>query len=287
MDSISTPSPSASSTNTEQMAANPKADEKIAAAKPASDSTSAKPSAASSKPASEAGASKPTPSQPADELLAARQKMEEKLERKRVLIAKLKELNASMDELHAKLEVLRPQMKSGAMAAAERLADRAEKLEFSISTSAYTPAQERELLKGLKEVQDKLAAAKAGSAAMGEADGLREKIRSIGAERAALRNELDAMRAELESLYQTILKLGASRHAEREARERGRQEYRAKVEDRQTRGREWKGRNEERRKAEAEERADMAPFLKDSHDPHVSLEEIVEIKKKPKAPSSE
>lgn len=227
-------------------------------------------------------ATQPVSAPQPDELQTARDLMDAKLERKRELLGVLKGLNTSLDALHLELDALRPQMQgAGKNSSGGRLREKAEKIEFQIATSAHTPAQEREMLKGLKVVQLELDRLKKDTKVFTQADTLREKIRAASQTRAEARHELDALRAELESLYQIIVKLGAERARaageRRERVERGNQERG----ERARRGEEWKARNSERKKQNDEERADMAPYLKDSHDPYVSLEEIVEIKKKP------
>ncbi len=204
-----------------------------------------------------------------DELLQAREQMDAKLKRKQELFAKLNGFGASLDALHQQFDALRPQLKGTGSGSSSRLHEKAEKIEFKIATEAHTPAQERDMLKELKVVQEQLSKLKAESLVFSKADGLRTQIRDISRQRADAKAELDGLRAELETIYQKIIKLGAARAQQFNERKERREQARQRDDYRSS-----------KRKQMDEERAEMAPYLKESHDPHVSLEEIVEIKKK-------
>lgn len=209
------------------------------------------------------------------ELQTAREKMEAKLARKKELLVRLHVIQARSEplrgQLHAQGEKLR---RLGGTYALERLQAEAEKLEFSIATSAYTPAQEKELLKRMHGVQERLGAAKEKAKGWEESQKWRAELSVLLGERDAIRKELDGLRVELEALYQVIIRAGSQEIL-------ARREQQARTE----RKKEWAERDVERRKQRREEHDEMAPYLKDSHDSHVSLEEIAVIKKKP-APES-
>ncbi len=217
-----------------------------------------------------------------EDLQSARAAMEQKTQRKRELINQLKGMNAKLMELREELNKHAPAAAPARRTPTQRLQEKAEHMEFVIGTSAYTPAQERAMLKELKLVQAQIGQASVQDKASAEVSALRAKLREQLTARAALQTELDALRSELETLYQVILKAGAERaqiHAQREEHKARQGERRAQDEGRRKVF-------DERRKAREEEKAEMAPYMKEV-DPFVSMEEIAEIKKKPASPPSE
>ncbi|MDE1798599.1 MAG: hypothetical protein KGH63_04305, partial [Candidatus Micrarchaeota archaeon] len=231
-----------------------------------------------------------------EDLQAAREAMEQKTQRKRELINTLKGMNAKLMELREELNKHAPAPVPARRTPTQRLQEQAEHMEFVIATSAYTPAQERAMLKELKAVQAKIGTAAVEQKASDQVRELRGKLRAQLEERAVVQKELDALRSELEAIYQVILKAGAER-AQAYAK---REEYKARQGQREDRGERRSsegGRGprrfgnddrrsfaESKRKAREEERAEMAPYMKEV-DPFVSLEEIAEIKKKPAPPA--
>ena len=165
-----------------------------------------------------------------EDLQAARAAMESKTARKRELINQLKGMNAKLMALREELNAHAPSVPAR-RTPTQRLQEQAEHMEFVIATSAYTPAQERAMLKELKVVQAKIGTAAVADQASAQARELRSKLRAALDERSLVQKELDALRSELEAIYQVILKAGAERaqlHAKRE-------EYKARQGEREAR----------------------------------------------------
>ncbi|VVB56837.1 Uncharacterised protein [uncultured archaeon] len=192
---------------------------------------------------------------------ALREAMQAKLARKREIIDKLKESNSAIEKAKQELMAL-PQTGRPGRNSPERLEEQADRLEFQIATSAYTPAQEKALIRKLDVIRLELAAAKKEFETSGIGAEARKRLSDARNERRALVGELQTLRKEIDTIYKQLKDTDAQRAAERA--------------ERQTR----RSAGEERRKAREEERKEMEPYMKEV-DPFVSLEEIAEIKRKP------
>jgi uncharacterized coiled-coil DUF342 family protein len=191
---------------------------------------------------------------------ALREAMQSKLARKREIIDKLKDSNAAVEK--AKQELLAvPETGRPGRNSLERLAEQADRMEFAIATSAYTPAQEKAMLRKMDVIRLELDQAKKEAQASGAGAEARAKLDSVRNERRSLVAELQVLRKEIDTIYKQLKDLDVQRAAERTERQ-----------TRRTVG-------DERRKAREDERKEMEPYMKEV-DPFVSLEEIAEIKRK-------
>ena len=201
---------------------------------------------------------------------AGLQKLEELEKEKRKLVARIKEIGAALREKRKELSILSGSVRGKGGLSGGRMKAEVEKIEFQISTSAYTPAQEKQLIKRLAGAQKVLADAM-------KVDGVREKLDAakaqadvLSAEYYAVDGSLKRVRGELERLYTAII-------------EKNKESYQQARKARQD---ERNRREEEARRATVahrrkEERSENEPYMKEV-DPFVSLEEIAEIKRKPK-----
>lgn len=135
------------------------------------------------------------------------------------------------------------------------------------------------MIQRLDVVKQELAQTMADKETWGQFQAARAEMRAKAEERKAVRDQLDALRGELEQTYQSILKLSAERREQFKEREARRE--RAPPSERRSGGDFRGGDFQERRRQREEERKEMEPYLKEI-DPFVSMDEIAEIKKKPK-----
>ncbi len=197
------------------------------------------------------------------DITALRESMQAKLQRKRQIIETLKTSNETIEKLRRDLIALpAPPRGSERPRSPARLAEAVDKMEFQIATSAYTPAQERDMIRTLDGMQAELAAAKKEAHASGEGAALRGKLEVSRDERRKLVGELQTLRKDIDAIYQQ-LKAADEKRAEEMNERRERRTF-----------------GEEKRKAREEEEAELEPYMKEV-DPFVSLEEIAEIKRKP------
>ncbi len=178
--------------------------------------------------------------------------------KKSALIEKVKELNSTIRIKERQIE-----RSAGIDRSAPRpghIAKELEQMEFRIATAAYTPKMEKEMLKRVKELQHELETAR-------EADRKRRKLMYAEGdlkvavdERAKVEKELNEIRAELKTLY----------NSRKEANAGDRKE---KMETRRQHER-----DDRRRKRDKEFREENAEHFK-PFERFVSLEEIVQMKK--------
>ncbi len=192
---------------------------------------------------------------------ALREAMQQKLARKREIIDQLKASNSAIEKAKQELMNL-PHTGRPGKVSPERLEEQADRLEFAIATCAYTPAQEKALLRKLDVIRLELLQVKKEYEASGAGAEARKHLETARNERRALVGELQTLRKEIDTIYKELKDTDAQRAAERT--------------DRTVR----RSGNDERRKAREEERKEMEPYMKEV-DPFVSLEEIAEIKRKP------
>lgn len=178
--------------------------------------------------------------------------------KKTQLIDKIKELNATIRAKERQLErstgIDRDAPRPG------QIARELEQMEFRIATAAYTPKIERDMIKRVNELQKELESAK-------EADRKRRKLmyaegdlKTAVEERAKIEKELNEIRAELKTLYNS--RKEASNAERKERSDEGRRH----------------SQEERRKKRDREFREENAQHLK-PFERYVSLEEIVQMKK--------
>jgi len=198
-----------------------------------------------------------------------KQLMENKSKEKKDKISVLRAVNKELSELQTELEKNMPKDVNRNKSPAA-LQKRIDKMEFHIATSAYTPAQEREMLKTITIVRKELKKAMADDKTWGKVREIRAKLREKRQKRKEIRKELDALSAELENLYKSIIAQGTKEVAHRKGMQKKRIEHKERTQKR----REYAKQKEANRK-------EIAPYLKEV-DGFVSLADIAEVKKKDK-----
>lgn len=200
-----------------------------------------------------------------------KQKLEALEAKKRELIDKIRNVNSSMRAKRDDVVKLVPSLRGRAWLHGERTKTAVDSIEFEISTSAYTPAQERLMLKRLKKAQGEMDEALKLEGVRGKVEAARKEMGELAAQRDAIDLELRTVRADLETTYKLILESNAAAYKQMKEK---RQDQRREFEH--SRRPQHRQQRPDRRKEEMNE---MAPYMK-QHDDFVSLEEIAEIKKK-------
>jgi len=196
--------------------------------------------------------------------------MEQKSQLKKDKISVLRQVNKQLADLQDKLDAAMPKTDTARSQNPARLQEQVDKMEFYIATTAYTPAQEREMYREVQEVRKRLKQALAEDTVWGKVRAIRGKIREARNQRKEIRKELDSLSAELDGLYKSIIAQGAKSNEQRKEQEHRRSE-----------GRERPYRHDDLRKSREAERSEMAPYMKEM-DSFVSLEDIAIVKKKVK-----
>jgi uncharacterized coiled-coil DUF342 family protein len=196
-----------------------------------------------------------------------RERMEQRSAEKKALISSLRAKNSEIAELERTLAISLPKETAGKTSPG-RIQEKLDKLEFSIATSAYTSAQEKDLVRQVSVLKKELDGAKKESGEWENAKKIRDALRARRDERRGIRETLDAISKELDELYKEIIEQGMKRAADRKMREEKKEEYEARE----------KKRSEKKKFAE-EKRKESEPYMKEI-DPFVSMEEIAEVKKK-------
>lgn len=196
--------------------------------------------------------------------------MEAKSKLKKEKISILRQVNKQLADLQKELDEAMPKDQQARSQNPARLQERVDKMEFYISTSAYTPAQEREMLRQVQEMRKELKKALADDKTWGKVREIRSKLRDARNQRKEIRKELDGLTAELDTLYKAIIAQGAKTAEKRRENEQKRTEFR-----------ERSYRREEYRKNQDAQRKEMAPYMKEV-DSFVSLEDIAIVNKKEK-----
>lgn len=208
-------------------------------------------------------------------------RMEELEAKKRELVSKIRQVNTELREKRQHIASLLPNIRGKGKMSGRRLVEEVEGIEFQISTTAFTPAQEKSLIKRLKKAKEELDAAM-------KVDGVREKLDAARVEISALDRQyleidgqIKAVRAELDTLYKDILSKNRQAFEQRQHAREERQRQDGERRQRNEREEGFRRMRSERDSRRSEERKEMEPFMKEV-DPFVSLEEIAEIKRKPK-----
>lgn len=196
------------------------------------------------------------------------QKMEQKSVEKQKLIKELRATSAQLMQLQKELEAQAPKEAGGRMSP-QRIQEKIDKLEFQIATAAYTPAQEKDLVRQVEILRKEFTVATKDSKEWAAANELRKQLREGRQKRKEIRKNLDALSLELDALYSKIIEKGKARAQDREIRKKKHEEYKEREHKR-----------EEYRKQRDAERQEIAPYMKEV-DTFVSLEDIAEVKKKP------
>ncbi|MCX8197738.1 MAG: hypothetical protein N3F07_00885 [Candidatus Micrarchaeota archaeon] len=191
-----------------------------------------------------------------DELIAARQS----------IIEQLKEKNPKLAEARKQIASLLPSLKGKGAGKAVELMREEERIEFSIATEAYTPKQERELLKRLRAIRAELSQHKELDAIRKQVEEKRAEVRALASEIKELEKKLAEARAACDAKYAEVL---AERKAAYEKRQRERAQKRQERLSSLLEAR--------KRKREKE----MAKYMK-AFDDTVSMDEIVQIERKEK-----
>lgn len=191
--------------------------------------------------------------------------------RRQSIIEQLKGKNPLVFESRKKIAAILPAVRGRGAGRAGDLIRELEHLEFEISTSAYTPKKEKELLKRLRVVKEEVSQHKELAVARKNLDSERSVLNSLLSDIKSLEKELFEVRHACDAAYSLVLE---ERKSAFESRKRHREEQESrKFDHARSRGR------EERKKSYDD---DMAKYMKDDYDDTVSMEEICVFEKKEK-----
>ncbi|MFH1095035.1 MAG: hypothetical protein V1728_02350 [Candidatus Micrarchaeota archaeon] len=210
-----------------------------------------------------------------NDLPSARTTMEEKQKLKHGLIEQLRVHNEQIAKIRDAIQTIEPPQRDDGKDSPRRIAKSIEALDFQISTSAFTPAQEKELLRRMQILKKQLAETTQKQTVNTKLDEQYALLRAQLDARTALRKQISTIGDELEQLYQVIIKEGAEHAKARTQMREKRQEYDSRRKERT-----------ERTRHREEERKELEPYMK-TYDSFVSLEEIAEIRKKPQKEEAE
>lgn len=202
-----------------------------------------------------------------------KQLMENKSREKKEKISTLRQVNKELAELQTQLDEAMPKDIANRGQSPAMLQKKIDKMEFHIATTAYTPAQEREMLREVQDARKEMQKANADDKTWGKVREIRSKLREKRQLRKDIRKNLDALSAELDVLYKSIIAQGTKDVENRKDMYKKREESK----ERSFKHREFRQRKDAERK-------EMAPYMKEM-DSFVSLEDIAEVKKKPKKES--
>ncbi|MFA5107952.1 MAG: hypothetical protein WC492_00250 [Candidatus Micrarchaeia archaeon] len=194
--------------------------------------------------------------------------MEKKSKEKKDLISTLRQTNNEIVDIQKELDAKYPKGDSKKSSSPSRIQERIDKLEFFIATSAYTAAQEKDLIRKLDVLKKEFNAATKDSAQWVALKKLRDDLRAKRDSRKQIRKDLDAMSKELDAIYQSIIEQGTKNVEDRKNREARRDDAHFHARKR-----------EDERKYKDAQKKEMAPYMKEL-DSFVSLEDIAEVKKK-------
>jgi uncharacterized coiled-coil DUF342 family protein len=198
------------------------------------------------------------------------QALDELIVRRQSIIEKLKAKNPAVNEARKKVAASIPSVRGKSAGPAGGLFRELERLEFEISTSAYTPKKEKELLKHLRVVKAEVSKHKELNEARKKLDSERSSLNSIISEIKALEHELFEVRKACDDAYSAVL-------AERKASFESRQKHREEKQHKKFEEHEHRVRAERKREYDD----DVGKYLKD-YDDTVSMEEICIFEKKGK-----
>lgn len=207
-------------------------------------------------------------------------KLEELEAKKRELIEKIRGANTQLRQKREEIIKLVPALRGKAWVSGKKTRTEVDDIEFEIATRAYTPAQERLMLKRLKKAQEEMDQAIKLDGVRDKVEVARKELEGFEKARNDIATELDKTRAELDTVYKEVLAKNRENYSKMQEKREGERRQRDDRRDRERSHQRFeRGRREnaERRKEEMKE---IEPYMK-KHDDFVSLEEIAEIKKKP------
>jgi uncharacterized coiled-coil DUF342 family protein len=204
------------------------------------------------------------------ELETARAQMEEKVKKKRELIKQLRDMAQEISKMQEELKEALPKDRDVRKKSPDRIKEEIEKLEFQIATSAYTPVQEKNMIRRMKTLKAEYKNAIQNNSEWKEVYAIKDKIRTKRKDRKKIKKELDSLSKELDELYKQIIAESAKNAKDRKARFERREDSTQRLK-----------RREDYKKKKAAEKKEMEPYMKEI-DSFVSLEDIAEIKKKQK-----
>ncbi|MEM4633657.1 MAG: hypothetical protein QW275_00715 [Candidatus Anstonellaceae archaeon] len=191
-----------------------------------------------------------------DELITIRQQ----------IIEQLKEKNPKLTQAKKELSELLPSLKGKGASKALELMKEEERIEFSIATEAYTPKQEKELLKRLRQIRAELSHHKELDAIRKQVEEKKAAVRQLVSEIKELEKKLAEARAACDAKYAEVL-------AERKAAFEKRQREKERQKQEQL--------NKMREMHKIKRQKEFQKYAK-NYDDTVSMEEIVEIERKEK-----
>lgn len=193
--------------------------------------------------------------------------MEQKSKLKKEKITLLREVNKELAQLQAELDEAMPKDMATRSQNPTGLQEKIDKMEFYIATCAYTPAQEKEMVRSVQVIRNELKRALADDKTWGKVREIRTKIRTSRAQRKSLRKELDELSAQLDQLYKTIIETGTKQKKD--------------LQQKRTNAKEYTHKKEEYRKQKEAHRKEIEPYMKEV-DSFVSLEDIAIVDKRNK-----
>lgn len=140
-----------------------------------------------------------------DELKNLKELMEQKTKQKVELLKKLKTLNLGIREKQLEISKKIPKSKEGSVINPDVISKKIEKLEFYISTSAYTPTQEKMIIKKIDELKKQLKSSLENQKEWDEIKKIKEEIKQVSKKKKEIKAELTKIIAELDELYKKII----------------------------------------------------------------------------------
>jgi len=190
--------------------------------------------------------------------------------RRQSIIEKLKAKNPAVNEARRKVAAAIPAVRGKSAGQAGGLLHEFERLEFEISTSAYTPKKEKEILKQLRLVKAELSKHKELNEARKKLDSERLVLNNLISEIKTLEHELFEVRKACDDAYSAVL-------SERKSAYESRQHHREEKEHKKYEEREHHFRTEKKKQYDE----DIGKYMKD-YDDTVSMDEICIFEKKDK-----
>lgn len=140
--------------------------------------------------------------------------MEEKTKQKIQFLKELKSLNSQIKIKREEISKKIPKGKENTNP--DLISKKIEKLEFYISTAAYTPAQEREIIRKIEELKKQLKSSLENQKEWDEIKKLKNEIKEMDKKKKALKTELTAIISELDELYKKIINFATKRKKEKQ-----------------------------------------------------------------------
>jgi uncharacterized coiled-coil DUF342 family protein len=184
------------------------------------------------------------------------------------VIDKLKAKNPDVGQCRSRIAAILPSLSGKGASHTMKLVEEVEKLEFSISTEAYTPRKEKDMIKRIRLLNTEISKHKEIDSARKKIDAERASLRFLLSEIKSLEHELVQARKACDAKYAEVL---AERKAAYEQRQHRREERKERKYE--------KLRQRVRQERKKEYDSDMAKYMKD-YDDTVSMDEIVVIEKK-------